>query len=303
LNAEELCKGKKVLVVGSGKSAFDIIGQANQYGASVSALMRKAHWFMSPELSILGINRAVFTASRISGLFLDPFYVEKPTFLFSHLSEYYWSFIESYLKIGLDNTLIPTSKLKQEKLFRGGARDDSIFKSVLDGQIKIHRGKVDEFYEHGVLSDGTKIEADLVIYATGFNREYFGIKAEEDGLWMYRNTLLPGVKNFAVVGIINTYCNPLYTNIQAVWLAEVLRGRVRLPGDFAMNEDIIRRKEYTRKVISGEATISFSWFPYPMIDQMLRDMGLPENRKKNLYSYWADPINPADYKEVVTHRA
>lgn len=301
VNSEKLCKGKKVLVVGSGKSAFDIIGQANQYGANVSALMRKAHWFMSPELSILGINRAVFTASRASGLFLDPFYVEKPSFLLN-FSEWYWRFIESYLKIGLDNNLIPTSKLKQEKLFRGGARDDIIFKSILDGQIKVHRGKVDEFYEQGVISDGEKIEADLIIYATGFDREYFGIKAEEDGLWMYRNTLMPGVKNFAVVGIINTYCNPLYTNIQAVWLAEVLRGRVRLPGDFAMNEDIIRRKEYTRKVISGEATISFSWFPYPMIDQMLKDMGLSERRKKNMYSYWADPINPADYKEVVTHR-
>lgn len=302
INAESICKDKKILVVGSGKSAFDIMGQAYKYGGQVTALMRKAHWFMSPNITILGLSRGTFTASRFSGLFLDHFYDDKPNPVFYYFSDWYWSFIESYLKVGLIESLVPTSKMKHEKHFRGGARDDEVFKAVETGKIKIVKGKIDDFFEGGVIADEKVIEADVIVFATGFDREYFGMKPEEDGLWMYRNTIIPGLKNFAVVGIINTYCNPLYTNIQAIWLSEVLRGRVRLPGDFAMNEDIIKRKEYTRKIINGEATISFSWFPYPMIDQMLRDMGVSEVRKKNLYSYWFDPISPEDYKEVVTHR-
>lgn len=302
VNAEELCKGKKVVVVGSGKSAFDIMGQAYKYGASVTGIMRKAHWFMPPDLTILGMNKGTFVASRFSGLFLDNFYAEspKPT---NYFSDSYWKFIESYLRVGLADELVPTSKMRSEKHFRGGARDNQIFKAVKDGEIKIIRGSVDKILENSIIVGKQTIDADVIVYATGFDREYFGIKAEQDGLWMYRNTLIPGMKNFAIVGIINTYCNPLYTNIQAVWLSEVLRGRVRLPGDFAMNEDIINRKEHTRKVINGEATISFSWFPYPMIDQMLRDMGLSEVRKKTLLKYWKDPIAPEDYEKVVTHRA
>lgn len=42
---------------------------------------------------------------------------------------------------------------------------------ILDGRIKIHRceGGVEEFYENGVvLADGTRVDADVVLFATGF---------------------------------------------------------------------------------------------------------------------------------------
>jgi dimethylaniline monooxygenase (N-oxide forming) len=308
INAESLCKGKKVLVIGSGKSAFDIIGQAHKYGGQVQAVQREAHWFVSPELKILGLNRGYFTGSRFAGLFLDPFYADSENLSFSSkffglLGNFYWKFIETRLEKGVPGDLLPAAELKKEKHFRGGARDDAVFNLVAQGAVKIHRGSVDGFYPDGVVVKGRRIPADVVVLATGFERELFGFKADNDGLWMYRNTIIPGVKNFAVVGIINTYCNPLYTNMQAVWLSEVLRGRVRLPGDFAMSEDVIRRRNYTRGVINGEGTISFSWFPIPQIDQFLRDMGLPTTRKKNLLDYWFDPIKPEDYSEVITHRS
>ena len=308
IEAEGLCKNKKIVVIGSGKSAFDILGQAHKYGGQVEAVMREAHWFVSPELKILGLNRGIFTASRMAGLFLDPYYAESENLplsrrFFLFLGETYWRFIESCLKKGVPEDLLPKSQLIKEKHFRGGARDDEIFGLASSGQIKINRGKVEEFYSDGVVVNGKKIQADVVVMATGFEREFFGFKPDQDGLWMYRNTIVPGVKNFAIVGIINTYCNPLYTNMQAVWLSEVMRGRVRLPGDFAMNEDVIRRKNYTRGVISGEGTISFSWFPIPQMDQFLKDMGLPTERKENIWDYWFDPIKPEDYSKVITHRS
>ena len=35
-------------------------------------------------------------------------------------------------------------------------------------------------------------------------------------IWMYRNTIVPEKKNLAVMGLVNTYGNVMYTNIQAV---------------------------------------------------------------------------------------
>lgn len=308
INSEDLCRGKRVLVVGSGKSAFDILGQAHKYGAHVEAVMREAHWFVSPDLKILGLNRGIFTASRMAGLFLDPFYSDSENLSYSSkffalFGEIYWGFIENCLKKGLPGDLLPESNLKKEKHFRGGARDDEIFRLVASGQVKINRGQIEGFCEDGLLVNKKKIKADVVVLATGFDREFFGFKPDEDGLWLYRNTILPGVKNFAVVGIVNTYCNPLYTNVQAVWLAEVLRGKVRLPADLEMSQDVDRRKKYTRGVIQGESVASFSWYPIPQIDQFLRDMELAVERKENVWDYWFDPIKPEDYRKVITHRA
>lgn len=95
-------------------------------------------------------------------------------------------------------------------------------------EIDLEVGNLDRFTENGIVISGKLVKADTVVFATGFQRDFFSINSGNEA-WMYRNTILPGTTNFAVVGIINTYCNPMHTNLQAVWLSEVLRGRVCLP--------------------------------------------------------------------------
>ena len=183
INSAALCRGKKVLVIGSGKSAFDILGQAHKHGAEVEAVMRQAHWFVSPDLKILGLNRGIFTASRMAGLFLDPYYAEAGSLsaagrFFGYFGGLYWAFIENCLKKGVPGDLLPDSQLKQEKHFRGGARDDHIFNLAASGQVKINRGRVEEFYAEGIVVNKKKIRADVIVLATGFEREFFGFKPD-----------------------------------------------------------------------------------------------------------------------------
>lgn len=304
VNAENECKGKKVLVVGSGKSAFDILNQARKYGADVSVVMRKTHWLVPVDLKFLGIPLGYLNSSRFGGLFLDSYYSEKSwvdsiTGLFAPL---YWYAITWAIKRGLPYELKSQESYKKEKHFRGGARDKEICEEIGKGNVMLYRGRIDEINETGAKISGKFIPFDVIVFATGFEREFFGLPAEQDGLWLYRNVLVPGKKNLAIIGIVNTYCNPLYTNMQAVWLAEVFRGRVRLPGEVKMYDDVNERKAYTRTIINGESTISFSWFPYPPIDQLLTDMGISTVRKPNRFKHWFEPIKPEDYKEVVTHR-
>lgn len=304
INAEKECVGKRVLVVGSGKSAFDILGQARKYGADVAVVMRKTHWLVPVDLKVFGFPLGHFNSSRLGGLFLDPYYSERSWAdkITGFFAPVYWYVIMWFIKKGVPNELMSEESYKKEKHFRGGARDKTIFEDIGEGKIPLYRGSIEEVNSTGARVNGKDIPADLIVFATGFDREFFGLPAEEDGLWLYRNILVPGKKNLAVIGIVNTYCNPLYTNMQAVWLAEVLRGRVCLPSEIKMHEDVNERKAYTRTILSGENTISFSWFPYPTIDQLLTDMGLPIVRKPNRLKYWFEPIKPEDYKEVVTHR-
>ena len=77
LNAEQFCKGKNVVVVGSGKSAFDILGQARRYGGNACIVMRQAHWLVPLNLKIFDYPLGYFNSSRFAGLFLHPFYSER----------------------------------------------------------------------------------------------------------------------------------------------------------------------------------------------------------------------------------
>ena len=56
--------------------------------------------------------------------------------------------------------------------------------------------------------------------------------------------LKPGLKNIAAVGWLITFHIPLCYNMQAVWLTEVLRGKVKLPSVEDMKIDIANRKNY-----------------------------------------------------------
>ena len=59
-------------------------------------------------------------------------------------------------------------------LFSGGQILNYEFRDMLkDGKIKALAGAIDKFTETGVvLTDGTELPADLVIYGTGFAKNY-----------------------------------------------------------------------------------------------------------------------------------
>ena len=193
---------------------------------------------------------------------------------------------------------MPKTPYHRDKHYIGGSRNQDVYESIKKGQIRLVKGELERYTEKGMRISGQEEEADVIIFATGFQRSLLGIGDD----WRYRNVISPGLKNCAVIGIVNTYCNTLQTNLQAVWLAEVLRGKIKLPSLSEMKKDIEDRKAYSLSVIPYPSWASFSWLPYPINDQLLEDMGLPTNRKKNRFAYWTEPIKPEDYRLVVTHR-
>ena len=85
---------------------------------------------------------------------------------------------------------------------------------------------------------GKKVACDLLVCATGYKPSHFGLEDSDGDIFLYRYILKPGIKNIAAIGWLETFFNPLIYNIQAVWLAEVLRGKVKLPSVKEMEIDI-----------------------------------------------------------------
>lgn len=82
--------------------------------------------------------------------------------------------------------------------------DGDMFKALRDGNADIATGKIDTVTEKGLrLEDGTELEADCIVCATGLNLKLFGgatlivdgEKVDTNKRWVFRGQMLSGVPN------------------------------------------------------------------------------------------------------------
>ncbi|MBC3193016.1 NAD(P)/FAD-dependent oxidoreductase [Pseudonocardia sp. C8] len=185
--------GKKVVVVGSNNSAFDICGALWEVGADVTMVQRssthiiKSDTLMEHALGDLYSERAVangidtHTADmvfaslpyRIMGQFLKPAYDkarEVDADFYKRLEDAGFE-----LDFGDDDTGLFMKYLRRGS---GYYIDVGAADLVANRDVALVRGQVQEFTEKGVrLADGSELEADLVVFATGY-RSMNGLAAD-----------------------------------------------------------------------------------------------------------------------------
>lgn len=125
-DAKDYCTGKKVVIIGSRKSALDIAGQAFRYGGDCTIAIRRAHWLLPGGISIFGAPLSTFVSSRMANLFLYPFYDDQDNVFFKYCQPFiklYWWFVTRKIKEGLPQELVPKSEYHRDKHFIGGARN------------------------------------------------------------------------------------------------------------------------------------------------------------------------------------
>ena len=96
-------------------------------------------------------------------------------------------------------------------LFHGDAQlaNPTLPLLLLHGRVRVLRASVSHFTPEGVvLRDGTRLPADVVVYATGMTNTYDYLEAgvrerlrlHEDGAYLYRHIVHPDIPNLAFVG-------------------------------------------------------------------------------------------------------
>lgn len=177
-------RGKKAVVIGSNNSAHDICAALWENDVDVTMVQRSStHIVRSDTLMDIGIGalyseqavRDGMTTQKADMIFASLPYKILHEFqipLYDEMRKVDAEFYAGLEKAGFELDWGPDgSGLFMKYLRRGSGYyiDVGASQLVIDGKIKLHHGQVERITPEGVLfQDGSKLDADLIVYATGY---------------------------------------------------------------------------------------------------------------------------------------
>merc|ERR1712187_625664 len=179
---------------------------------------------------------------------------------------------------------------------------------MVEGQVGALKGSIARFTPNGVvLADGTELQADMVVFGTGFTKTYAYLDSalqarlnrQRDGLYLYRNIFPTQVRDLCFIGAeTSTFNNILTQGLQALWLRRVLSGEVQLPTPDAMEAAVALDRNWKQSWMpkKGDRAAILQLHKMKYHDQLCKDMGVNHKRKGwNLLAEAFAPYSAADY--------
>ncbi|XP_021750104.1 probable flavin-containing monooxygenase 1 [Chenopodium quinoa] len=323
LNKEEassLVKGKSVAIVGYKKSGIDLAvecAEANQGpdGKACTMVIRTLHWTV-PHYSIWGLPFYLFYSTRSS-----QYIHERPDqnslralmcLLLSPMRRVVSKIIESYLLWKL-----PYEKhgLKPEHPFHEDYAScqmailpEKFFPEADEGRIKFKKASKWWFYENGLqFDDGSKLEADIVICATGYDGKKklesilpqpFTSFLDYNGVMpLYKSTINPMIPNMAFIGYVETVSNLQTAELRCKWLARLVDDRFKLPSVENMLGHIEKEVEVMKRTTRFYKRQCISTYIINHNDELCEEMGWNSWRKNSWLSEAFSPYTSQDYDE------
>merc|ERR1719401_1545352 len=312
-----LAAGKKVIVVGGGKSAIDCAVAAAKTAEHATLLFREFHWPVPRYLLDL-VPFKWGTYSRFGHATLpvhwDLSCAQRGLHgLAAPLKWLWWRIVELMFRFQfrLSGDFVPTTRLDHD-VFTGGQILSYEFRDMLHaGEVAAQKGAIARFTETGVvLADGSEMEADMVVFGTGFMKSYAYLDSslrqqlnrEQDGLYLYRNMFPTQVPDLCFVGSeVSTFNNILTQGLQALWLRHVLTGHVALPSVEAMDAVVEAERSWKRSWMpkKGDRAAILQLHKMAYHDQLCEDLAVNPRRKGwNLLAETFAPYSAADYVDL-----
>merc|ERR1719230_203501 len=233
--------------------------------------------------------------------------------LFTPLKWLVWRLVEIIFawQFRLSGELVPTSRIEID-VFTGGqiltyeARD-----MIRSGALKVCKDAIKRYTPDGVdlARSGSSIAADLIVYGTGFVKNYDYLDADvqaqlglkRDGLYLYRSLLPVNLPGIAFLGSeVSTFNNVLTHGLQALWLSKLFTGAMALPPPREMQKAVEAEMHWKRTWVpatSARAAIQQLHMP-KYHDRLMADMGEAPCRKSNPLSEVLVPYHARDYRAL-----
>jgi cation diffusion facilitator CzcD-associated flavoprotein CzcO len=311
----KLFAGRRVVVVGAGKSALDCAAYAASRASECALVFRTPYW-MAPRFLPGGIPSDRVLLSRLSeSLFryhrLDGFerLLHGPGKRLARLVMMGVS-LQFRLLSRFPAVMVPDDPLPAGIEVLGVASE--FYAAARDGGVRCFRGRITSFPggDELLLSTGERIQADVVIFATGWRQSLAFLDPElkqtvlRGGyLHLFRHILPPNERRLGFVGYASSTACQLTAEISAHWLSQAFHGELDLPDPSEMDIEIDVVKSWLREVIPGRAE---GYYVGPHlahhIGELLGDMGVATRRTSNFLSEYLTPPWPWRYAGLAGER-
>lgn len=303
--------GKRVVVVGWGKTGGDVAVVAADRAASTDMVARSVTWKYPKRLGLGALTYRDLVLTRGGQYLLWNGYRDPRGRILLHKLPELLPRELLYRVFGraVDRTSgLSRAGLKPSVKFgrSHSLASDGLFEAVTEGRIRVHRevsvARLVGSEDGGAveLSDGRRVPTDVVVAATGYDQVLDFLDpallagANRDGsLRLYRRLLALDVPRFALAGWMYSYHSPLTAEVAAAWLAAVLSGRAALP---PRSEQEARAHGYplVRRTDAMSSTERLPALTISHLDDMLAEMGAPLPRWTRLRQWWV-PLDPTHY--------
>lgn len=311
IKSSDQLANKRVVIIGGGKSAIDIATVAGTHSKTCHMIFRHAAWGV-PERMLNGLIPGRFLYSRVFTTSLDPYPYAPKGSLFNFVHRFFpklfdkladqvsKDIINSYNpKLFEDGIYLPKGSFRYGKHFL--RITDEFIRLKSEGRIIGKLASVEEIIDGTTirLDSGECLEADMIVYATGFIESFpflsdkfshqLGLKSatptssNDADLDLYRHLIPVGIPNIAFVGFIAGALQWLMTEVSSHWVSDYFLGRIRLPTNEKMYEEIQVTRSFVRKQFDRTSYyVQYYWLE--PIEIYLQDMGLSLHRTNNWIS-------------------
>jgi len=310
-----LVEGRRVLVVGAGKSSIDCAAWAARTSRACTLLFRQPYWMVPRYLfGVISLQYLLFT--RLTELFLRYHRPSRFEALLhdraAPLARGWWRGVSALLQrtLRMPREMTPQAPLPLH--LENIAVVSDFYDLVRAGRGQARAGTIARFTGGDAvqLDSGEVLAADVVIFATGWRQQVAFLadelrrQVERAGAFhLYRFVLPPDVPQLGFIGYNSSTACQLTSEIAAHWLAQVFRGELALPTRAEMHAEIARVHRWAAQAMPARGSGYFIG-PYLIhhLDELLRDMRLPTRRSSNFLSEHLLPMLPARYRSVGDER-
>ncbi|MDF3145655.1 MULTISPECIES: NAD(P)/FAD-dependent oxidoreductase [unclassified Streptomyces] len=297
--------GRRVVVVGGGKSALDLVTRAAREAASATLVQRKVNW-MVPERLLLGlVGYKWILFSRFGEALLpryhDPACVRPIDRIDERVKRALWRLITRDMLFStglyrLPRHLRPAHPLPFH-LAHAGVMPRGYVRAVRRGLIAAKVSAVEAYTDSGLrLDTGEEVTADVIVFATGHHKVFpfldpsVPVHDSAGRLRLYRGIVPPGAAQLGFVGFRQVFNNIMGVELTAHWLTSHFLSTLRsAPSEQEMREAIDARLAWQERVLPGSGGYDFGPYDIHCADELLHDMGLPSRRAGNLLAEYLLP--------------
>lgn len=307
--------GKRVVVVGAGKSALDCATWAAGHAQTSTLVFRAPHW-MVPRYFPGGMRLDRLMMTRFSELFVR---YHRPSRLEAWLHGPGQALIRLWWR-GQSRLMPRLLKMPPEFVpavpmpagFENAGVASEFFDALHQGKITPKRAQIASFTGATslTLDTGEQVEADVVIFATGWRQgvhflepELHGRVFKEGRFHLYRHILPPDEPGLGFIGYASSLACQFTSEMGAHWLSQHFRGELALPSRPEMEHEIARVQQWTAEVFPARKEGYFvGQYLAHYIDDLVRDMGLRTARTGNVLAEYFLPFWPQRYRALAEER-